>query len=210
MTRASLPIALAALALSASLALAEPQLVVRYPYGVPQVSITGDYTGSTYTVARAPAGGGEFVTITEDWILCLGSCYADDRGAVPGESYLYRFDLVLADGRPVTYGPFLATISPALARPLGVFVYPNPGRGATTVQLYVSGSPQDQAVLGEAAVYDLTGRRVRLVRRSALSRGLTTLTWDGRDDRGEALPAGVYLLRFTAESRAAVARIVRR
>lgn len=209
----SLALVLAALALGATLALAEPQMVVRYPNGVPQVSITGEYPGATYTVSRAPARGGVFEPITEDFILCLGSCYAEDRSAVPGESYRYRFDLVVLNGDAagfVTYGPFLATISPALARPVGVFAFPNPGRGAMSVQLHVAGVPTDRAAQGEAAIYDLTGRRVRMLHRGAVARGLTTLSWDGRDDRGELLRGGVYLLRFTADGHQAIARIVRR
>ena len=210
MHRSTAALALAGVALVADLALAEPRFVVRYPGGVPQVSITGDFSNSTYIVWRAPAAGGVFVSITEHSILCMGSCYADDRSAVPGSSYLYRFDLRLADGTPVSYGPFLATISPALARPVGLFVYPNPGRGATGIQLHVAGAPTDRPAEGELAVHDLAGRRVRTIYSGAIERGLTTITWDGRDERGAELRAGVYLVRFTAAGEAAVARILRR
>jgi hypothetical protein len=209
----SLPLVLAALALSATLAVAEPQIIVRYPNGVPQVSITGDYSGAFYTVFRATAGGGPFEPITENSILCLGSCYAEDRRAVPAESYLYRFDIWQPIGDAVqfaSFGPYLVTISPALARPIGVFAFPNPGRGATSVQLHIAGAPSDGEVHGEAAVYDLAGRRVRMIHRGTIARGLTTLTWDGRDDRGATLKGGVYLLRLAADGREASVRIVRR
>jgi hypothetical protein len=201
------------LAFGATLALAEPELVVRYPNGVPQVVLTGEYPGVTYTIWRAPARGGDFAPITQAFILCLGSCYAEDRSAVPGESYRYRFDLVVPDGdaaRLVSYGPFLVTISPALARPVGVYVFPNPGRGATSIQLYLAGLPDRQVAHGEAAVYDVMGRRVRLLHRGAVAPGLTILDWDGRDDRGEPLRGGIYLLRFAADGRQATARLVRR
>lgn len=213
MLRTRLLIALAAVTVSATLALAEPRFVLRYPGGVPQVSITGDYSGATYTVWRQPASGGEPVRITDSGILCLGSCYAVDRTAVPGASYLYVFDLLMpGDGGapPVSFGPYLATISPALAEPVGVFVYPNPGRGPTGVQLHLAGATGDPGMEGEAAIYDLTGRRVRTVHRGMVARGLSTLSWDGRDDRGSELRAGVYLLRFTARQGVAIARIIRR
>lgn len=207
------PLVVASLVLGASLAFAEPDFIVRYPNGVPQVSITGDYAGASYTVLRAPASGGPFVPITERSILCLGTCYAEDRTAAAGESYLYRFELVVPDGGGaalIAYGPFRATISPALARPVGVFAFPNPGRGATTVQLHVAGAPSDGAAPGEASIYDLAGRRVRVIHDGPVARGLTTLVWDGRDDRGVELKGGVYLLRFTANGGRATARIVRR
>jgi hypothetical protein len=210
MPRISPVLTFAALTLAAGLALAEPRFVLRYPGGVPQVSITGDWSQSTYTVSRAPASGSEFVTITDNSILCMGSCYADDRSAVPGVSYLYRFDLRLADGAPATFGPYLATISPALARPLGLYVFPNPGRGATGIQLHVAGAPGEPAVQGEVMVHDLAGRRVRVIERGAIARGLTTLSWDGRDERGAPLKPGVYVVRFTTTSGAAIARLIRR
>ncbi|HKQ56712.1 MAG TPA: FlgD immunoglobulin-like domain containing protein [Candidatus Eisenbacteria bacterium] len=210
MPRITPALAFAALTLAAGLAFAEPRFVLRYPGGVPQVSITGDFSQTTYTVSRAPASGGGFIPITENSVLCMGSCYADDRGAVPGVSYLYRFDVRLADGSPATFGPFLATISPALARPLGLYVFPNPGRGATGIQLHVAGAPTEPAVQGEVMVHDLAGRRVRTIERGAIARGLTTVTWDGRDDHGAELKPGVYVVRFTTAGGAAIARLIRR
>lgn len=214
----SLALALAMLALGGTLALAEPELILRYPRGVPQVSITGNWTGTTYTVLRAPAHGGVFEPITENSILCLGACYAEDPTAVPGESYRYRFDItgaIIDSSGPApedswSFGPYLATISPALARPVGVFAFPNPGRGVTSIQLHVAGAPTDRAAQGEAGIYDLTGRRVRMLHRGPVARGITTLRWDGRDERGGPLRGGVYMLRFTADGRAAIALIVRR
>lgn len=212
--RRSLPrvaaIALATLALGASLAIAEPELIVRYPDGVAHVSIAGNYAGASYTVWRAPAEGGAFVPLASGPTLCLGPCFAIDSAAEPGASYRYRFDLVMPAGSAetfVSYGPYLATISPALGSPVGVFAWPNPGRGATTVQLHVG---RLDGARGEAAIYDLAGRRVRGLFGGALAQRLTTLTWDGRDDRGAALVPGVYLLRFSAGGRDATMSLVRR
>ena len=213
MRRTTPALVVAGLVLGTALAVAEPQFVVRYPGGVPQVSITGDYTGSSYTVWRAPATGGGFERVTDNFILCLGTCYAEDRLAVPGKSYLYLFDLTMPVGSgapPVTYGPYLATISPALANPVGVFVYPNPGRGVTGIQLHLAGTAADRAVPGEVAVFDVAGRRLRTIHRGEVQRGLTTLSWDGRDDRGAQLHPGVYLLRFATDRGEALARLVRR
>lgn len=203
-------IVVATLALGASLAVAEPELIVRYPDGVPYVSIAGNFAGASYTVWRAPAEGGAFVPLTSGPTLCMGPCFALDPVAEPGASYRYRFDLVMPAGATetfVSYGPYVATISPALGSPVGVFAWPNPGRGATTVQLHVG---RLDGARGEAAIYDLAGRRVREIHRGALAQRLTTLTWDGRDDRGDVLAAGVYLLRFSAGGRDATMRLVRR
>src|SRR5258706_2929448 len=164
----TISLTVAALALGTTLAFAEPELLVRYPDGVPQISITGQYPGAVYSVYRAPAGGGPFERISENAILCLGSCYAEDRTAVPGETYRYRFDLMVSNAETagfVVYGPFLATISPALARSVGVFVFPNPGRGIASVQLHLGGAAGARALHAQAAIYDLGGRRRRVIHR---------------------------------------------
>ncbi|MFN0149192.1 MAG: PQQ-dependent sugar dehydrogenase [bacterium] len=45
------------------------------------------------------------------------------------------------------------------------------------------------------AVHDLTGRRIRRIADEAFAAGSHTLAWDGRDESGAAVAAGVYLLR---------------
>lgn len=205
----ALALAIVTLAVAATLALAEPRMDVGYADGVPRLTLTGEYAGAWYAVYRAPAPDGAFEPITQGHLLCLGACSTLDHSAVPGDSYRYRFDLLVRDGdadRLVSYGPFLATISPALAGSIGVYAFPSPGRGPTTVQLHVAGTASD----AEASIFDLAGRRQQVIHRGALARGLTTLTWDGRDAHGALLPSGVYLLRFTAGGQRAMMRLVRR
>lgn len=74
--------------------------------------------------------------------------------------------------------------------------YPNPFNPETRI---VYGVPDD---LGDAAVlrleiFTVDGRRVRTfdVDRSA---GWHEVTWDGRDDRGQASAAGTYITRYAA------------
>jgi hypothetical protein len=43
----------------------------------------------------------------------------------------------------------------------------------------------------EVAMYDLSGRRVRVVMDTAEG-----YRWDGRDDRGQLLPPGVYICQI--------------
>ena len=46
--------------------------------------------------------------------------------------------------------------------------------------------------------YDATGRRARTFATGAWNPGTHTLTWDGRDDRGNTVAPGVYFLRIEA------------
>lgn len=72
--------------------------------------------------------------------------------------------------------------------------YPSPARG--TVHLaYTLAEPAEV----ELAILDLQGRIVRrLVPRAMETARSSVRIWDGRDDRGRALPAGIYLALLTA------------
>jgi flagellar hook assembly protein FlgD len=61
----------------------------------------------------------------------------------------------------------------------------------------------------EADVYDLAGRRVRVLARGPAGGGVRVLEWDGRDEHGAEAAPGLYFarVRFGAEVR--VARLVR-
>jgi hypothetical protein len=59
------------------------------------------------------------------------------------------------------------------------------------------------------ALFDARGRRVRtLVDEEQAGPGWYTTTWDGRDDRGTALPGGVYFARLEAPSATRSIRLV--
>jgi hypothetical protein len=55
----------------------------------------------------------------------------------------------------------------------------------------------------EARVVDLLGRRVRTLGAGPRAAGLTAWTWDGRDERGRRVGAGVYFLAVQVGERAA-------
>lgn len=71
--------------------------------------------------------------------------------------------------------------------------FPNPFDRNTTVVLALA-----QAGPVEVGVYDITGRQVRTLVRGPQAAGERIVSWDGRDDRGVQLGAGVYMLRLQA------------
>jgi len=77
--------------------------------------------------------------------------------------------------------------------------WPNPFRDRTTLRLDL---PRGGPV--EAAVHDVRGRRVR-----RLTGGGGLLVWDGTDDAGRPVPAGVYLVRARAGGEERRARVLR-
>jgi hypothetical protein len=86
---------------------------------------------------------------------------------------------------------------PAMGRSsLRLAIGPNPAAGMTRLEW--AGLPGRQA---RVEILDLHGRRLRLVAEG----GVTSAIWDGRDDGGRRLPAGVYLARVES-GEAAISR----
>ena len=69
---------------------------------------------------------------------------------------------------------------------------PNPSRGASEIRWVVP-----SACRLDLAIFDLAGRRVRLLLAGARSEpGQHGVSWDGRDDTGARVREGVYLVRL--------------
>ena len=58
-------------------------------------------------------------------------------------------------------------------------------------------------------VYDIQGRTVRRLVEGARSAGTQSIPWDGRDDRGNLTPTGIYFYRLQAEGREEVRKLIR-
>jgi hypothetical protein len=69
---------------------------------------------------------------------------------------------------------------------------PNPAVGSAEFRLFL---PHETT--GTVTVHDICGRIVRDLARGMLPAGEHTVRWDGRDARGNELPSGVYLYRFS-------------
>ncbi len=72
--------------------------------------------------------------------------------------------------------------------------HPNPFSPSTAIRYTLS--PELAGADVELCIYDLSGRRVRRFDESSRTAGIHTLNWDGRDEQGFELPAGVYLYRL--------------
>ncbi|MDE2812147.1 MAG: T9SS type A sorting domain-containing protein, partial [Gemmatimonadota bacterium] len=86
-----------------------------------------------------------------------------------------------------------AVLTPAAARPVQYRLgdsYPNPFNPAVVIPLDLA---TDAA--GALTVYDVLGRRVRQVWQGPLRAGSHRFVWDGRDEAGKAVAAGVYIYK---------------
>lgn len=81
--------------------------------------------------------------------------------------------------------------------------YPNPFNPQTTIEYVVpAGGPV------RLAVFDARGRQVRVLAAGDAEAGTHTVSWDGRDDGGQAVASGVYFLRFEAAGEERVGKLV--
>lgn len=89
-----------------------------------------------------------------------------------------------------SYVPLSDPIAPAVANPLGL-PYPNPFRESVKLDLELSAAANTRV-----DVYNIKGQKVRCILSSRLGKGKHTLEWDGRDDAGAKVSAGIYVLRM--------------
>ncbi len=103
--------------------------------------------------------------------------------------------------------PSSAVSSPEPVAPRQVVlepVKPNPFNPWTEIRFTVP-EPGGKVRL---AIFDVTGREVRVLADGELLAGTTALTWDGRDGAGAAMPSAVYFCRLEAAGESRVQKLV--
>jgi flagellar hook assembly protein FlgD len=75
-------------------------------------------------------------------------------------------------------------------------IYPSPAFAGEAHVLYRARS----AGSVDVAVYDVSGRMVRQLESGYVTAGIHDLKWDGLDEKGTAVSAGIYFVRFVSAS----------
>jgi subtilisin family serine protease len=103
----------------------------------------------------------------------------------------------------VSSTPTAVEVEPAVLSAGTLLVTPNPVHGSGNVRF-------DLPAQGDVRieVYDVNGRRVRVLAEGARSSGPHAITWDGRDDRRERLGSGIYFVRLTSGAVSRNAKVV--
>ncbi len=168
--------------------------------------------GTSSFVAAAAAGLSALVTGTTRMNSVLLTLKPT---AVPGTIMPLAFSVLrFNEGSPsVDVTPGSVTVSVGLAAPPPVVQagqlalaapWPNPARGSIRLACTL---PARRTV--RLSLHDVQGRCVRVFAAYSLAGGAHEFAWDGRDERGEAAPAGLYLARLSDGAEASVRRVVR-
>lgn len=109
-------------------------------------------------------------------------------------------------GRTRSLPPTTTPAAPeGIAPAITLVLSPNPSRLETVSIRFRLESGGE----GRLDLFDVQGRRIRRLFDGPLPAGETILAWDGRDERGRPVPAGIYSYRLSAASWRATGRLIR-
>jgi len=74
-------------------------------------------------------------------------------------------------------------------------VYPNPFNPQTTIKFDIATTS-----FAKVKVYNILGKEITTLLEKELSPGSYSLSWEAKDNNGQLLPTGVYLIRFSADN----------
>lgn len=145
----------------------------------------------TITLERSSTPEGPWSPIHTDLGQDGPTTTALDTSAEPGETYFYHLKITDRRGQPSVHGSASAQrLTEALRVSLGAPV-PNPSKNSTAVSYRIGSADHVQLV-----ITDVSGRTVRTLENGPMIAGQHMTQWDGRNDRGELVSAGVYFIRL--------------
>ena len=146
-----------------------------------------------FNVYRATSQDGPFARVNDSMIGPATPGSFEDTDVWPETTFCYELRAVLTDGSEDIVGTPLACVTTGGELATRLYpAYPNPLTSRTNVQFDVRSHAGPVAL----AVYSITGQLVRRLASGPFDRGRHVVGWDGRDERGMAVSAGVYFVRL--------------
>jgi len=172
----------------------------------PELSLTDDSLVVQVDHQEVPLESALVCVLLDTLVYEYG--YTDSYGAivfnfdtlVPGYMQLTvtaRNMIPHLDSIPVTNTSVNETTQLTTDHQIGITVAPNPFHYQTDIRYQIpdNGIKKSEQVFA-VGIYDVSGRMVRNLERSSVIGYQSSVTWDGTDDTGHRLPAGVYFVSF--------------
>lgn len=151
-----------------------------------------------FNIYRATSEDGPFVRLNETLLPAETPGSYVDKALWPQTTFWYELRAVFTDGTEDVVGGWKPTIETSGRLILALYpASPNPFVGATTVRFDVP----DHAGPVRVLVFNVNGRLVRTLVDAPMDRGRYERTWDGRDETGAKVAAGVYFARLEVDDR---------
>jgi hypothetical protein len=71
--------------------------------------------------------------------------------------------------------------------------YPNPFNPSTTIEIQLAET--NNLIV---SIFDVTGRLINILVNNKLEAGLYSVEWNGKDQNGQLLPTGVYIMKVVS------------
>jgi len=147
-----------------------------------------------FNIYRSDAAQGNYQRLNRAIIQGAGSSsvvrhyrYEDSSGIAAGRSYYYKLGDVSYKGVETLHGPILMEV-PAVPQAYVLDQnYPNPFNAETVIPVQLAGAGHVKL-----AIYNLLGQEIRHLADEPMEAGHHLIHWDGMDNLGQPVPAGVY------------------
>jgi len=150
----------------------------------------------------------DYVRLNTQLILPRSTYEFFDAEAEQGAIYYYRLEALDRSGNREFFGPVSARIEPRGGGGLRTMLgqsFPNPSRGGAITIPFTLAKAADVRI----RILDSSGRQVRIIMDEAIGDGDHLVTWDGRNDRRDVVPAGIYVYQLLTPGFVASRRFVR-
>ncbi len=82
-------------------------------------------------------------------------------------------------------------------------IYPNPSRGIANIEIQANSKS-----LVDITIYNLRGQTIRRMKASEISKGRSTIVWNGKTDDGRAVAKGIYFCKINSGNYALTKKMI--